>query len=74
MVNPCQCEACSDTPAPTYTRAYLLECEARFVQRLRRARRLEYFDKVERRRGLDGLIVLKHAIAKLPPPQDQRVR
>lgn len=46
----------------------MLACEARFVMRLPRAQRWEYFDHVEQRRGLDALIVLKHAIARLPTP------
>lgn len=65
----CQCEQCSDQPSPTYTREHLAACEARFVMRMPRHIRNEYYDKIERRRGLDGLILLKYAIAKLPTPR-----
>ena len=64
----CRCEQCSATPDPRYTRAHLAACEARFVMTLQPARRRQYFDAVERRRGLRGLLQLKYEIAKLPPP------
>lgn len=72
--NPCRCEQCSDDPALTWTEAHRLECEARFVMRMRRAERWRYLDKVERRRGLDAVIVIKHAMAKLPTPHGNAER
>jgi hypothetical protein len=65
----CRCEQCANPPGATFTREHLAACEARFVARMPRARRLVYFDGVERKRGLDGLIALKYALAKLPPPR-----
>ena len=66
MSRHCQCAACAGEAAPTYSQAYLRACEARFVRALSPARRSRYFDAVERRRGLDGLVVLKRELAILP--------
>lgn len=68
MAYRCRCWQCCDDPPPTLTAEYKLECEARLVASWPRATRLDYFDRIERRRGLDGVIVLKHAIARLPTP------
>lgn len=70
----CPCEQCSKDPAPTYTHEYMQACEARMVMAMSPARRNRYYDEIERRRGLDGLIQLKYAMAKLPTPPRKGVR
>ncbi len=38
----CLCMACSDSPAETYTREFMLECEAREIARMPLKKRQEY--------------------------------
>lgn len=49
----CRCEACRpDDPDPRYTRAWMRECEARYVAEMpKRESRRAYLAGVERRRG-----------------------
>jgi len=47
----CYCERCTDSPRPTYTRKYMLECEARGVLRKVRALRRIYCNGVWKARG-----------------------
>lgn len=42
---PCQCEQCADDPSPTWTRAYAIECEARWLLSLPLAFRRQYLAK-----------------------------
>lgn len=65
----CQCEQCSKAPAPTWTRDHMAACEARFVLSLPAWRRNQFFDAIEQRRGLDGLVVLKYWMAKQVDPR-----
>lgn len=58
----CQCEACSPTPSPTWTRAHALRCEARMVLRLRDQTAHEYLIQVEAKRGTPSRRQLEQAI------------
>ena len=64
MSKHCQCEACAETPAPTYTRAFAQRCEARFVLSLPLERRNQYYDKVARLRGDQGLERLRRLMRR----------
>lgn len=63
-MTPCRCErCCPDDPAPTYTRAYLIDCLAREIAALpsltqRRAR----VDGWEKRHGKSAGAQLKGAV------------
>jgi hypothetical protein len=51
-VTPCRCEQCApEHPAPTYTRAFALDCELRMVMAMDLDHRREYLSFVEKRRG-----------------------
>jgi hypothetical protein len=69
MTYRCRCEQCCDDPLPTWTKAWMDECEARWLASLPRDKRLEYFDGVERRRGLSAVVKLRYLMAKLPRPR-----
>lgn len=62
----CRCDQCCPGPLPTWTRAHLDQCEARFVAGLAPGRRNQYLDEVIAKRGLDAAVVLKQRIATLP--------
>lgn len=47
----CLCPACSLIPAPTYTEAYRLECEARHVLSMTLDRRRQYLDGMKPERA-----------------------
>jgi len=49
----------------------MAECEARMLAGWSRARRLDYLDKVERRRGLDAVVALRYHLARLPTPRHE---
>jgi hypothetical protein len=52
MAKPCLCPACAPIPSPTYTEAYRLACEARFVANLPSDQeRAKYLGKVSAARG-----------------------
>lgn len=65
----CQCEACSPTPSPTWTRAHALRCEARMVLRLTNQTAHEYLTQVEARRGYPSRRQLEQAIAQERNPR-----
>lgn len=47
----------------------MAECEARMLATWPRARRLDYLDKVQARRGLDAVVELRYHLARLPTPR-----
>lgn len=48
----CRCEQCCPAaPAPTWTRAWALTCEARLILSWHFERRRPYLDKIMRQRG-----------------------
>lgn len=62
----CACEICRpQDPASTYTRAYLLECEARFVLAMPLAARRAYLGEIERRGGAGRRERLQAEMARL---------
>ena len=66
-MTPCRCErCCPDNPAPTYTEAYRLECQARSVAAMPslEARRA-YLDRWYQRHGKDSTERLKDAVARV---------
>ena len=74
----CRCPACSPLPAPTYTRDWLLECDARDWRtryRLTQARHGRVKAKawwlgirkgIEAARGKDAVTQLENLIRRLP--------
>lgn len=69
MVVRCQCEACSPSPNPTWTRAHALRCEARMVLRLQDQTANEYLIQVEARRGFQSRRQLEQAIQQERNPR-----
>lgn len=63
----CRCESCRpDDPAPTYTRAWRAECEARTVLAIPTLEeRREYLAKVAEKRGTAGRQQLEDVILRL---------
>ena len=63
LLTGCRCEQCTDDPAPTWTEAWRLECEARAVLKMptREARR-DYLASIEKLRGAPGRQRLEAAI------------
>lgn len=62
----CKCEACSTSPAPTYTRAWMAECEIRWIAALpsHDARRT-YLKDVEKHRGKASADGVRAAVWRL---------
>lgn len=66
----CQCETCQpENPAPTWTRAHALRCEARMVLRLKDQTAHEYLMQVESRRGCQSRRQLEAAIQQERNPR-----
>ena len=62
-MNHCLCPACTPTPAPTYTEAFRLACEARYLAALPRLdERRAYLKRVEIRRGAAAKAQLEQAM------------
>ena len=61
----CLCEACSDTPSPTYTRAYMRACMVQMVVEMssKQARRA-FFSAYEDANGADALKVLQDEVMR----------
>lgn len=62
----CPCPLCRpDHPAPTYTRAWALECEAREVLAMSDSARKDYLDAIEKKRGRVAYLALVDEIARV---------
>lgn len=63
-MNPCKCEMCSPTPAPTWTRTWMLECLAReMLRRMDVTQRREHIAKLQRERGESAANLLRQALS-----------
>ena len=60
---PCPCESCSAAPAPTYTEAYRMACEARHVATMAHlAARQAYLNHIGVKRGTAAKAELERAV------------
>lgn len=66
MSPPCKCPACQpENPAPTYTRAWALECEARWVLAMPFNDRAPYLVEIAKKRGEAGREALSAEISRI---------
>lgn len=63
--NACRCPSCSQSPLPTYTEKFRMECEIRSVVALpSNEGRRAYLELVEKRRGVNAAEHIRQAVWK----------
>ena len=63
MITSCQCPSCTDTPLPTYTAGYMMDCEIKTVLGWRdRAKQEDFLKLVGVKRGIVAEKALRDAL------------